>query len=111
MTMAAKLIPFPLSFFFLLSVWIFGGFNFSEAHKAPAMYVFGDSLVDVGNNNHLLFSFNKANFPPHGIDFPQAEATGRFSNGKNSADFLGKLLFPWTTIVFYVPFQVLHVLI
>lgn len=55
------------------------------------MYVFGDSLVDVGNNNHPSFSFNRATFPHYGIDFPHKEAPERFGNGKNSADFLGKI--------------------
>ncbi|KAF2314186.1 hypothetical protein GH714_024073 [Hevea brasiliensis] len=56
----------------------------------PAMFIFGDSLVDVGNNNHLPVSIAKANFPHNGIDFPTKKATGRFSNGKNAADFLAE---------------------
>lgn len=56
----------------------------------PAMYVFGDSLVDVGNNNYLNFSAAKANFYPNGIDFPTGKPTGRFCNGKNPADFLAE---------------------
>lgn len=55
----------------------------------PALFVFGDSLVDVGNNNHLPVSFAKANFPLNGIDFPTKKPTGRFNNGKNAADFMG----------------------
>ncbi|KAF5801386.1 putative triacylglycerol lipase [Helianthus annuus] len=57
--------------------------------SVPGVYIFGDSLVDVGNNNHLPLSLLKANFPHNGVDFPTGEATGRFSNGKNAADFLG----------------------
>ncbi|CAD6272105.1 unnamed protein product [Miscanthus lutarioriparius] len=34
----------------------------------PAMFVFGDSLTDNGNNNDLN-SLAKANYPPYGIDF------------------------------------------
>uniref|UniRef100_A0A6N2L1T2 GDSL esterase/lipase n=1 Tax=Salix viminalis TaxID=40686 RepID=A0A6N2L1T2_SALVM len=56
----------------------------------PAIFVFGDSLVDVGNNNKLPVSVAKANFPHNGIDFPTKKATGRFSNGKNAADFLAQ---------------------
>lgn len=55
----------------------------------PAMFVFGDSLGDVGNNNHLPFSILKANFPHNGIDYPGRKPTGRFSNGKNTVDFIG----------------------
>lgn len=61
----------------------------SNPSKATAMYVFGDSLVDVGNNNYLKVSLAKANLPHNGVDFPTGKATGRFSNGKNAADFIG----------------------
>ncbi|KAM0917006.1 hypothetical protein ACQ4PT_009834 [Festuca glaucescens] len=57
------------------------------AASVPAVYVFGDSLADVRNNNHLL-TLLKADFPHNGMDYPGGKATGRFSNGKNSADFL-----------------------
>lgn len=36
----------------------------------PAIYVFGDSLVDSGNNNYLPIQSN-AKFPPYGIDFEE----------------------------------------
>jgi hypothetical protein len=60
----------------------------SSAGPVPAVYVFGDSLADVGNNNHLL-TLLKADFPHNGIDYPGKKATGRFSNDKNFPDFLG----------------------
>jgi hypothetical protein len=58
-----------------------------------AVFVFGDSLVDNGNNNKL-HSIAKANYMPYGIDFPgdHPSPTGRFSNGKTIVDFLGNLL-------------------
>ncbi|KAL0353656.1 UNVERIFIED_CONTAM: GDSL esterase/lipase [Sesamum angustifolium] len=65
--------------------------NVSRAQgSVPGMYVFGDSLVDVGNNNYLELSLIKADFPYNGIDYPGGRATGRFSNGKNAADFLAE---------------------
>ncbi|KAI6687523.1 hypothetical protein NL676_024351 [Syzygium grande] len=64
----------------------------SEGQRVPAVFVFGDSLVDVGNNNYLPVSLVKADFPHNGIDFPTKKPTGRFSNGKNSADFLAEKL-------------------
>lgn len=51
--------------------------------------MFGDSLIDVGNNNYFT-TIIKANFPYNGHDYPGGKPTGRFSNGKNTADFLGK---------------------
>ena len=55
----------------------------------PALYVFGDSTVDSGNNNFLP-SMSKANYPPYGVDFAIGKPTGRFSNGRTEADFIGK---------------------
>ncbi|XP_078178365.1 GDSL esterase/lipase At5g55050-like [Carex rostrata] len=56
--------------------------------KVPAIYVFGDSTVDVGNNNYLTTTTAKANYPHYGIDFPHSTPTGRFSNGYNAIDFI-----------------------
>lgn len=51
-----------------------------------AFYVFGDSLVDNGNNNYLL-STARADRRPYGIDSPNGP-TGRFSNGRNIVDLI-----------------------
>ncbi|CAA6656063.1 unnamed protein product [Spirodela intermedia] len=58
----------------------------------PAIYVFGDSTADVGNNNFLPGNQAKANFAHNGIDFPGGTPTGRFSNGYNGIDYLAKKL-------------------
>ncbi|KAF6135261.1 hypothetical protein GIB67_033595 [Kingdonia uniflora] len=50
------------------------------------MFVFGDSIVDNGNNNYLD-SFAKSNYLPYGIDFYRGP-TGRFCNGRTIIDFL-----------------------
>ncbi|XP_074281636.1 GDSL esterase/lipase 7-like [Silene latifolia] len=60
---------------------------------APALYVFGDSLVDSGNNNWLLLPRPaQANYKPYGIDFPGSVSTGRVTNGKNVPDFIAEYL-------------------
>ncbi|XP_051126350.1 GDSL esterase/lipase At5g55050 [Andrographis paniculata] len=56
------------------------------------IYVFGDSLVDVGNNNYLPLSLLRANLPYNGIDYQDKKPTGRFSNGRNAADFIAEKL-------------------
>ncbi|KAI3780190.1 hypothetical protein L2E82_10161 [Cichorium intybus] len=58
--------------------------------SVPGVCIFGDSLVDIGNNNYLSLSLAKANFPHNGVDFPTGKATGQFSNGKNAPDFLAE---------------------
>ncbi|KAK1277862.1 GDSL esterase/lipase [Acorus gramineus] len=58
----------------------------AEAQLVPATIIFGDSVVDVGNNNNL-YTLMKANFPPYGRDFVNHLPTGRFCNGKLATDF------------------------
>lgn len=53
------------------------------------IFIFGDSMADVGTNTYLSGSKLTANFSYNGIDFPYSRPTGRFSNGFNSADELG----------------------
>ncbi|KAH7849900.1 hypothetical protein Vadar_024713 [Vaccinium darrowii] len=55
----------------------------------PAVIVFGDSIVDQGNNNNLTSSA-KSNFPPYGKDFMGGIPTGRFSNGKTPPDLVAE---------------------
>ncbi|XP_042477636.1 GDSL esterase/lipase 7-like [Macadamia integrifolia] len=57
---------------------------------APALYIFGDSLSDSGNNNFLQ-TLAKVNYTPYGIDFPDGP-TGRFTNGKTFVDFISQFL-------------------
>nr|CAB3469068.1 unnamed protein product [Digitaria exilis] len=58
--------------------------------RPPAIYVFGDSTLDVGNNNYLPGKdVARANRSYYGIDFPGIP-TGRFSNGYNTADCVAK---------------------
>ncbi|KAJ4788372.1 GDSL esterase/lipase [Rhynchospora pubera] len=80
----------PLCLFFVLFCVFsrFVGATTSYTWKVPAIYVFGDSTVDVGNNNYLTKSKTKANYPHYGIDFPHSRPTGRFSNGYNQIDFV-----------------------
>lgn len=58
--------------------------------QVSAMYVFGDSIVDTGNNN-FLDSIAKSNYYPYGIDSPSRFPSGRFSNGMTVVDYLGKI--------------------
>ncbi|KAJ9563433.1 hypothetical protein OSB04_008593 [Centaurea solstitialis] len=58
--------------------------------QVPCYFIFGDSLVDNGNNNNLR-TMAKANYPPYGIDFPEG-VSGRFTNNRTLADIIGQLL-------------------
>jgi hypothetical protein len=65
--------------------------------KISAVFVFGNSIVDPGNNNNRLTEA-KADFPPYGQDFPGGAATGRFSNGKVPGDMFGTYWWELTSL-------------
>ncbi|OIW21368.1 hypothetical protein TanjilG_02477 [Lupinus angustifolius] len=59
----------------------------SAQQHIRAFFVFGDSLVDSGNNDFLATTA-RADAPPYGIDYPTHRPTGRFSNGLNIPDLI-----------------------
>lgn len=59
--------------------------------EARAFFVFGDSLVDNGNNDYLITTA-RADSYPYGIDYPTHRPTGRFSNGLNIPDLISVFL-------------------
>jgi ABC-type enterochelin transport system substrate-binding protein len=68
--------------------------------KVSALVVFGDSIVDPGNNN-AISTIIKANFPPYGHDFGQDHRpTGRFCNGRIPTDFIGTPASPFSLSFF-----------
>lgn len=77
------------SFYFLTLFVLFVVFNVVKGQPlVPALFIFGDSVVDAGNNNNL-YTIIKSNFPPYGRDFTNHMPTGRFCNGKLATDFTG----------------------
>ncbi|MCL7051171.1 hypothetical protein MKW94_009860 [Papaver nudicaule] len=59
--------------------------------RVPAILVFGDSIVDPGNNNNMV-TLAKSNFLPYGKDFMGGIPTGRFSNGRIPTDLIVQAL-------------------
>ncbi|CAN6332752.1 unnamed protein product [Urochloa humidicola] len=60
----------------------------AAAHDIPAVFAFGDSTLDPGNNNGMLTTLVRADHAPYGRDFPGGAATGRFSDGKLITDYI-----------------------
>ncbi len=58
-----------------------------ENKTIPALFSFGDSILDTGNNNNLN-TVTKCNFLPYGRDFVGGRPTGRFCNGKVPSDLI-----------------------
>lgn len=99
----------------LVWLWLSGGaFPQPQQAQVPCFFIFGDSLVDNGNNNGIL-TLARANYRPYGIDFPQG-STGRFTNGRTFVDVLGNIeaihikdsSFYYVLFIFY--FFVIHLL-
>lgn len=73
----------------VISIVLFSSvFGVGMAQLVPAIITFGDSSVDVGNNDYLVTAF-RADCAPYGRDFTNKLATGRFSNGKLATDITG----------------------
>ncbi|XP_061361893.1 GDSL esterase/lipase 5-like [Gastrolobium bilobum] len=59
-----------------------------ENHRA--LFIFGDSLFDTGNNDYInATTFLQANYPPYGETFFNYP-TGRFSDGRIIPDFIAE---------------------
>ncbi|XP_019460144.1 PREDICTED: GDSL esterase/lipase At1g71691-like [Lupinus angustifolius] len=74
-----------LVFFFIANHAFFTKVD-GEKSLVPALYIFGDSGFDNGNNNNLN-TIAKVNKYPYGIDFNN-QSTGRFTNGKTYVDLI-----------------------
>ncbi|CAK9310840.1 unnamed protein product [Citrullus colocynthis] len=74
-------------------MFIVFSFNFFHGGLCFTTFVFGDSLVDAGNNDYI-FTLSKADSPPYGIDFEPSggQPTGRFTNGRTISDIIGEYL-------------------
>lgn len=70
-------------------------FSPSPSHAgSPAVFLLGDSLLDIGTNNYVIQAIGKAKYPHYGVDFFNSTPSGRFSNGLNMADYMGKFSRP-----------------
>ncbi|KAL7618545.1 hypothetical protein Lser_V15G01508 [Lactuca serriola] len=81
--------PFLLCFFFIFFLLASRSIE-SQKHAAAALFVFGDSFFDPGNNNYInTTTLDQSNFPPYGETFFRFP-TGRFSDGRIIPDFILK---------------------
>ncbi|XP_031263622.1 GDSL esterase/lipase 5-like [Pistacia vera] len=72
------------------SLLIPGHCHRSLPKKHVALFIFGDSLFDAGNNNYInTTTHSQANFWPYGESFFKYP-TGRFSDGRLISDFIAE---------------------
>ncbi|GAB4827032.1 hypothetical protein Ancab_033911 [Ancistrocladus abbreviatus] len=76
----------------------FGWDDKPPSNSVSAIFVFGDSTSDPGNNNYITTTF-RSNFAPYGRDFANQVPTGRFTNGRLTSDFVAR----YVGIKEYVP--------
>lgn len=67
----------------------------------PALFVFGDSTVDAGNNNHII-TISRSNFPPYGRDLTDKKPSGRFCNGRLVIDYIASMVGLQRRVVAYL---------
>ncbi|XP_070668868.1 GDSL esterase/lipase EXL3-like [Malus domestica] len=86
-------LKFSLKIFLIVIVLFFynnvAAVNLPNNEKVPAVIVFGDSVVDPGNNNYIS-TIVKCNFAPYERDFVGKRPTGRFSNGRVPSDMIAE---------------------
>lgn len=75
----------------LLSLLILTFSVSASATTVRAIFTFGDSIFDAGNNHFNKNCTAQADFPPYGSSFFH-RSTGRFTNGRTVVDFICEFL-------------------
>ncbi|KAM1479404.1 hypothetical protein ACFX2I_026691 [Malus domestica] len=61
------------------------------SRRTAALFIFGDSTVDPGNNNHITtIPENQAHYEPYGKNGFFETPTGRFSDGRIIVDYIAE---------------------
>ncbi|XP_015901887.1 GDSL esterase/lipase 1-like [Ziziphus jujuba] len=94
-------------FVFCISLFNFQTKCFDESSwlykKQAALFIFGDSQFDAGNNNYINTTIGKANYWPYGETFFHYP-TGRFCDGRLVPDFIAQ----YAKLPFIPPYLLPH---
>lgn len=86
----ARLSSLFLTFFLHILLLISRTRSEHSRRKHVALFIFGDSFLDAGNNNYINTTIlDQANFWPYGETFFKFP-TGRFSDGRLISDFIAE---------------------
>ncbi|KAF8390061.1 hypothetical protein HHK36_024582 [Tetracentron sinense] len=80
-----------MEMFLLLIISLLTLFVSVSSYNVPAIFTFGDSIFDAGNNHFIKNCTAQADFPPYGSTFFHYP-TGRFTNGRTVADFVAQFI-------------------
>ncbi|KAJ7944134.1 GDSL esterase/lipase [Quillaja saponaria] len=83
------ILQYCVSFIFFQQYASAAAVSLPNNETVPALIVFGDSIVDPGNNNYVT-TLIKCDFYPYGRDFAGGNPTGRFSNGLVPSDMIAE---------------------
>ncbi|GAA0148716.1 hydrolase [Lithospermum erythrorhizon] len=84
-------LPYVIVIVLLLLSCCEGKVKIPDGLDVPAVFAFGDSIVDQGMNNYIK-TIIKANFVPYGADLNGGNPSGRFCNGRTPADLVASEL-------------------
>lgn len=71
-----------------------------RTRTSSALFIFGDSTVDTGNNNYIKTTpENRADYEPYGHNGFFPKPTGRFSDGRVIVDFIGTNLYIFSSFL------------
>ncbi|XP_028065880.1 GDSL esterase/lipase 6-like [Camellia sinensis] len=82
--------PYILLISLLLISFLFAP-SLALAYNIRAIFTFGDSIFDAGNNHFNKNCTAQADFPPYGSSFFR-HPTGRFTNGRTVVDFISQFV-------------------
>lgn len=93
MTSAIAMRSFNWVFVLVVMLVMWAPVTRGDGEALGASFIFGDSLVDAGNNNYIS-TLSKANIAPNGIDLKASggNPTGRYTNGRTIGDIVGECL-------------------
>ncbi|XP_016509252.1 GDSL esterase/lipase 6-like [Nicotiana tabacum] len=80
-----------IQFFFASFLLLSSSTSLAVGFNVPAIFIFGDSIFDAGNNHYNKNCSAQADFPPYGSNFFH-HPTGRFTNGRTVADFISEFI-------------------
>uniref|UniRef100_A0A7N0VFE2 GDSL esterase/lipase 6 n=1 Tax=Kalanchoe fedtschenkoi TaxID=63787 RepID=A0A7N0VFE2_KALFE len=89
--MMKKLVMKIAMFVCVVTLLLMARVGAASGSHIQAIFTFGDSIMDAGNNHFIKNCSAQADFPPYGSSYFH-KPTGRFTNGRTVPDFISQFL-------------------